>query len=809
MSKILVIDDEDDFRNAVVRALRSKNFAALEADNGHDGLQLALTQQPDVVITDVNLAESNGFSILSSLRHDPATASIPVIMMTGSGDEASIRRGMAEGADDFLIKPFPWDSFLGTVEAQIRKRRMISQQSEETKERLVSILEATADLVAIADVETERILFLNRAGRSMTAQPLDGQLAGSRIRDLLPLSPYQFLTQEAIPIAVTQGAWSGESFLFGRNGVNLPVFLRVQAHRNARGKLEFLSLIARDVTEQKEFARRLSEKETFVRAVLNSLTANIAVLDRQGTIVAVNEPWERFARTNGDLLLRQAGVGINYLQVVENARELPPEKTRDMLEGLRGILEGCSKEYQVEYACHSPGTQRWYTMHATPLPQGQEGAVVAHLNITDRVRAEQALRQSQNRFHLLMKASQTGFWDWDLVTNEIYLSPEWKGMLGYEDQELENRLESWESRLHPEDRDHALATIRRNQADPWPNYELEFRLRHKDGSYRWILTRSAALLDELGQPRRMMGVHLDITKRKQEETERSLMEIQLRHAQKLESIGQLAAGIAHEINTPTQYIGDNTRFLKDAFHDLSGFVSQFQEWLRTAKEHPALAETLRPLESGLQACDWDYLSAEIPKAIGQSLEGVARVSKIVRAMKEFSHPGSQEKTPLDLNQAIESTITVARNEWKYVADMVTEFDPALPPVPCLADEFNQVILNLIINATHAIADVVGDGSQGKGTITVTTRADGDWAEILVRDTGTGIPEKIRDRIFEPFFTTKAVGKGTGQGLAITHSIITEKHGGTLTFRTETGAGSTFIIRLPFHPHPPKTERATP
>ncbi|MBW2127660.1 MAG: hypothetical protein JRH08_18935 [Deltaproteobacteria bacterium] len=151
---------------------------------------------------------------------------------------------------------------------------------------------------------------------------------------------------------------------------------------------------------------------------------------------------------------------------------------------------------------------------------------------------------------------------------------------------------------------------------------------------------------------------------------------------------------------------------------------------------------------------------------------------------------------MDLNHAIENTITVAKNEWKYVAEMETDFDPALPPVPCLPGELNQVILNMIINAAHAIADVMGDGSKGKGTIRITTRRDGNWAEIRISDTGTGIPEAIRDRIFDPFFTTKEVGKGTGQGLAIARSMIVDKHGGTIDFETQEGKGTTFIIRLP-------------
>ncbi|MEJ2078686.1 MAG: ATP-binding protein [Acidobacteriota bacterium] len=194
--------------------------------------------------------------------------------------------------------------------------------------------------------------------------------------------------------------------------------------------------------------------------------------------------------------------------------------------------------------------------------------------------------------------------------------------------------------------------------------------------------------------------------------------------------------------------------------------------------------------------DTDYLASEIPQAIEHTLEGVERVAKIVRAMKNFSHPGSEEKTPIDLNKAIENTLTVSRNEWKYHADLVADLDPALPPVPCLPGELNQVILNLVVNAAHAIADVVGDASGCKGTLAVSTRLDGAWAEIRVEDTGSGIPEHARDRIFDPFFTTKGVGKGTGQGLAISHSVIVDKHGGTIHFETETGGGTSFIVRLP-------------
>ena len=279
-------------------------------------------------------------------------------------------------------------------------------------------------------------------------------------------------------------------------------------------------------------------------------------------------------------------------------------------------------------------------------------------------------------------------------------------------------------------------------------------------------------------------------------TERRRMEDELAHAQKMESIGQLAAGIAHEINTPTQYIGDNVRFLQDAFGDIQRLLRAFDQLLRAAQEHAVGAELIAEIESLIQQADVPYLASEIPKAIQQSLEGVERVATIVRAMKEFSHPGRGQKQAIDLNHAIDTTLTVSRNEWKYLADVVTDFDPSLPLVPCLPGEFHQVILNLVVNAAQAIANVAGDGPQRKGTITVRTRRDGDWAEIRIADTGTGIPAEISAKVFDPFFTTKEVGKGTGQGLSIAHFIVVEKHRGTITFETKVGRGTTFIIRLP-------------
>jgi signal transduction histidine kinase len=278
-------------------------------------------------------------------------------------------------------------------------------------------------------------------------------------------------------------------------------------------------------------------------------------------------------------------------------------------------------------------------------------------------------------------------------------------------------------------------------------------------------------------------------------TQRKREEMELRHSQKLEAVGRLAAGIAHEINTPIQFVGDNTRFLRDSFREELQLVQKYED-LRLAAASgnvpPPLLEEVLALRAKV---DWDYLAAEIPRATEQMLEGLSRVSTIVRGMKEFSHVDrSNQKAPGDINRAIESTLIVARNELKYVADVETHLGE-LPPVVCHLGDLNQVFLNLLVNAAHAIDDVVKNTGR-KGKIAVSTCRDGDWVEIRIADSGAGIPEHIRAKIFDPFFTTKEVGKGTGQGLALARAIVVEKHGGTLTFESTLGEGTTFIVRLP-------------
>jgi len=280
-------------------------------------------------------------------------------------------------------------------------------------------------------------------------------------------------------------------------------------------------------------------------------------------------------------------------------------------------------------------------------------------------------------------------------------------------------------------------------------------------------------------------------------TEQKMIEAQFIQDQKLKSIGHLAAGLAHEINTPTQFIGDNMQFLRDVFGDLCELIARYSEIVqRCAAGEELPAEMIAELDAFWEEKDMSFLLTEVPAALEQSSEGVARVSKIVHAMKQFADPDTKEKAPADLNRAIESTVTVARNEWKYVADVKLDLDPELPLVPCLLGELNQVFLSMVINAADAIGDVIGKNGDQKGSITVSTRRVGQWVEIRIKDTGAGIPEAIRPHIFDPFFTTKEVGRGTGQALSIAQTVVVLKHKGTILVETDVGKGTTFVIRLP-------------
>ncbi len=406
--------------------------------------------------------------------------------------------------------------------------------------------------------------------------------------------------------------------------------------------------------------------------------------------------------------------------------------------------------------------------------------------LEERTTTLAALRESEALLSSAMAAAQLGVWDWDIVSGRITWLGQHEAIFGLPPGGFDGRYETFLACVHPEDRqgvERAMTTALTSGAE----YSHSHRVVWRDGSIHWILGRGQFHQDHDGQASRMYGAVMDVT-------DRRVLEHQVLQSQKIEAIGQLAAGIAHEINTPTQYVGDNLRFLQESFDGLLQVVVAYGEVVETAR---AAGLPVAVADAAWKLVDGPFILEEAPKAAAQARDGIDRVTSIVRAMKEFSHPDGDEQVLVDLNRAIENTIAVSRNEWKYLAELEFTPTPNLPPVPCRLGEIQQVVLNLIVNAAHAIGDVVDRGDE-KGTITVSTALVDDIVEIRVNDSGTGIPPEVQGRIFDPFFTTKDVGRGTGQGLALARDFVVRKHRGTITFQTEMGKGTSFLVRLPLH-----------
>ena len=321
----------------------------------------------------------------------------------------------------------------------------------------------------------------------------------------------------------------------------------------------------------------------------------------------------------------------------------------------------------------------------------------------------------------------------------------------------------------------------------------------ENGRVTWVSTTKLPLYDDAGKLIGTFGVSRDITARKAAEAARVDMENKLRLSYKMESIGRLAAGIAHEVNTPTQFITDNTHFLRDAFGRQQTVVKAYEELRKVAALHSDCAAAISTIEVAERQAEMAYLADEIPRCLDQTLEGLSRVARIVCSLKEFAHPNSPHLAPADLNRTIETAVTVTRHEWKYVAEVVMDLAPDLPPVACVVDEINQVMLNLLVNAAHAIEEAQKVRGRARGKITVRTRLDSSSAIIEIEDTGSGMTPEVRARIFEPFYTTKPLGKGTGQGLTIVHTVIVNHHHGAIAVASEPGKGTKFTLTLPlFH-----------
>ncbi|MGB2987640.1 MAG: ATP-binding protein [Phycisphaerae bacterium] len=552
----------------------------------------------------------------------------------------------------------------------------------------------------------------------------------------------------------------------------------------------------RMVIEVIELAPRLADLEANVTRLADEVERRIAAKDHQSRVALGDAVTLR--RKQAEATLLRAGENANKIYYDTSRQLIVIGRENEQIVARIRLAENATAGVLILVCLIVGGVTVRDVVRILNERRNALSDLQKHHDHLDQLVDERtvALEQVSRRHELILDSAGEGILGVDAHGKTTFVNPAAANMFGREVGELVGTFH------------HGLVHHTKADGTPNPEDECPIRATLKEGTPHritedvfWRKDGTSFPVIYSSTPIREKGELTGAVVTFQDMTERKHLEAKLLQAQKLESIGQLAAGIAHEINTPTQYIGDNTRFLRDSIEDLIKIADRYGDLLDADREPRSWDERVAEIKAALEELDIEFLKEEIPKAIDQSLEGVERVATIVRSMKEFSHPGGKDKQPADLNKAIESTVTVARNEWKYVAEMVTDFDASLPLVPCLLGDFNQVILNMLINAAHAIRDVVGENTGEKGTITLMTRRDGDWAEIRIGDTGTGMPPEVRAKVFDPFFTTKELGKGTGQGLAIAHAVVVKKHGGRIDVASEVGQGTTFIIRLPIELEP--------
>jgi len=756
-------------------------YAVVVAPDGHEALKvLESPDPPGLVILEWSMPGLDGAEVCRLLRTSPNRKSLYVVVLLDWGQQKERVDALEAGADDWLGKPV--DTRELRLRLQVGSRTILERALRESEERMRGAFEYAGNGMALAKT----------TGDFLQVNPALSEFLGYSNEELMSAGVHAIghpnnrpSSAELLAHFLESGRRSGayEREFLTKSGATRWALITLSTVLDGDQKPTCFFVQFNDITERKAAQDALHRSEALFRGIMENMNDLIAVRDVQSRCRYASPS---HARHLGYEPKELAGTGIE--QIVH------PEDREVVAETLASVNRDAQARVLTCRCRHKNGSSLHVESSISLLRDARgapDGLIAVSRVVEERIQAEQKVQAANAETELFLQSVPSVLIGLDSNGRITRWNPTAAETFGMSSpQVLGNQLADcgikW---AEPQIADEVRRWYQVEHA-----YRNELRFE-RDGQSRFLGLHVRPIPGSEPGGKCLLLTGADVTERKK-------LEEQLRQAQKLEAIGQLTAGVAHEINTPTQYVGDNTRFLRESWSSIAGLLELGRTVRRLAGQGVVPPELLHQYDELAEKSDIDYLLREIPAAIDQSLDGVQRVAKIVQSMKEFSHPGSEDKRAVNINKAILATINVARHEWKYVADMVTSLDPNLPPVPCLIGEFNQVILNLVINAAHAIAPAVENHSIERGTIRVATRRDGDWAEIAIEDTGAGIPEAIRSRIFEPFFTTKPAGKGTGQGLAIAHSVVVNRHQGQIWFQSEVEKGTTFFIRLPITPPPP-------
>jgi PAS domain S-box-containing protein len=678
VASILVLDDDPEVRERVVRELAALGFEAIATLDATEALALLKARRVDVAVVEFDLPGTRGVEFIQALKErDPG---LEVIITTRTASAESAAACIKSGAFDYVEKPVSAAKLWGLIDRALERRIFYD------------VTALTSTNVELLTVQDDAQLIASML--EVFAQLLPGASHGLLITGKDPLQPRIELAPGSVPVS----HWA--------------LGILNQLTREGGGAARFGSIGSR-------------------QARTHGVLGLPSEFEEAGITAALAYP----------LVLNGVDLGVLFTL---RTGDVPPFALSEFQKG---------RVYSDRIAP---------VLHNAKLYQCL-------------LQAQLELQASETRMRQMFAGSNLAILilDRHLIIQEV--NPATEQIFKYEARSLINQ--SLMTLFEPRQFEVILGMVE-GAVDPG-GVEMVLKRGHGDDLHAHVQVLG---FDE-PEGRAYFAFFRDLTEQRRMETE-------LRHAQKLEAVGRLAAGIAHEINTPVQFVADSLYFLKEAFADLERLQAVHEEAVRALTEllgdHPVLADCRQATEEA----DLEYLREELPRAFERAQDGLDRVASIVKAMKEFARPDRKEMVASDLNRGILSTIGVAQNEVKYVADVETQLGD-LPPVVCHIGDLNQVFLNLLVNAAHAIED-----TGKRGTIRIATERLGDEVMVAVSDTGSGIPEAYRDKIFEPFFTSKELGRGTGQGLAIARNIVVDKHGGSLTFETEQDRGTTFFIRLP-------------
>ena len=798
--RLLIVDDDAAVRILLSRILENEGYACFVAEDALSARELLKSRPFDLILCDIIMPGESGLDLIRFCKKE--YPDMGVIMVTGIADPQCAKEVLGIGVYGYIIKPFSNDQLLIIADNALRRCELEREQKRQSERLEIMVCERTTELQEsirhlkeaknrIQESETKFRIVIEKANDGIAMMRKGMYIyANQTFLKIFGYDPAEEIAGRAINEIVhpdetvrlmnmynrrIRGEKIPDRYMFkGLKKSGEPIMVEVSVARVDYHGKETAFAFFRDVTESTHVQRALKESEKRLKAILENAPVGIKIVDVESRkIVEINRAGERM-------------IGVSREMIIDRpcCEFLCPE-SKDFCPVMDSGEEIHNREAVIS---RSGGQNIQVTKTTVPVfLEGRKHLIDIFVDISRHKKAVAEVRKAHREKEQLIKSIPSiliGVTPDGLVSQ---WNPVSERVFSIRALEILGRPFSrcgieWDwSRVHK-----AIADCLNTKV--LISCE-KVRFTGNDGKEGFLGLTFTPVASDDADRLGFLVLGADITNR-------IMLELQLDQARKLEAIGQLAAGIAHEINTPTQYIGDNIRFFQEALNDMKPLFEHYRALPDRLLAEGISKNIIEEMKENIVNGDMDYLLTEIPQALEQTLEGVARVSTIVRSMKEFSHPGAKEKTAVDINRAIENTVTVSRNEWKYVARLETDLDPLLPHVFCLPAEVNQVILNMITNAAHAVNDVVGDGGGEKGLITIRTRAMGDFVEIRISDTGMGIPEEIQTRVFDPFFTTKEVGKGTGQGLAISRSVIVDKHGGTLSFETQEGKGTAFFIHLP-------------